>query len=173
LVARLADEARTDELTGLLNRRGFNERAPQAMALALRQSVPISLVAFDIDHFKRINDQWGHDAGDRVLATIGDLLCHEARNVDLVARRGGEEFAALLPGSDADGAETFAERIRSALATNAVLPVPNVRVSAGIVATTGDDGLPTLLERADLALYQAKREGRDRIVVFDGLAQPA
>lgn len=169
LVERLAGEARTDPLTGLLNRRGFDERASVAIAHARRDLTPMALVAFDIDHFKLINDAWGHEAGDRVLARIGELLRAEAREVDVLARRGGEEFAALLPDTDHVGADAFAARVRSALADgedSAHLSAP-VRVSAGIVADLGFDDVQQMLGRADAALYEAKRGGRDRVVVFD------
>jgi diguanylate cyclase (GGDEF)-like protein len=171
LVERLADEARTDPLTGLLNRRGFDERASLAIAHARRELRPTALVAFDIDHFKAINDECGHETGDRVLATIGALLRSEARTVDVLARRGGEEFAVLLPNSDEAGADAFAERVRSALSRTdgaGELPGP-VRISAGVVAGTDGEDLPELLERADAALYEAKRAGRNRVVVFDGV----
>jgi diguanylate cyclase (GGDEF)-like protein len=166
LVERLADEARTDPLTGLLNRRGFDERAALAMSHARREMTPTALVAFDIDHFKAINDEFGHEAGDRVLATIGALLRSEARAGDVLARRGGEEFAVLLPNSDEGNADAFAERVRSALAHTGDLAV---QVSAGVVAGTDGEDLAELLGRADVALYEAKRAGRNRVVVFDGV----
>jgi diguanylate cyclase (GGDEF)-like protein len=170
LLRRLAGEARTDALTGLLNRRGFDERAATALAHASRDATPIALVAFDIDHFKSVNDEWGHDAGDQVLARLGELLTSHARDVDVVARQGGEEFAALLPDSDRDGATAFAERIRSALASTRFPGFPTVRLSAGIAAEAGPADLRELLQRADAALYEAKRAGRDRVVVLDGYA---
>jgi diguanylate cyclase (GGDEF)-like protein len=168
LVRRLSGEARTDPLTGLLNRRGFDESASVAVARARRELTPMALVAFDIDHFKLINDECGHEAGDQVLRRIGDLLRAEGRAGDLLARRGGEEFAALLPECGRDGAAAFAERVRSALASGdgpAGLRGP-VRMSAGLVADCDMQDLPEMLQRADRALYEAKRTGRDRVIVF-------
>jgi diguanylate cyclase (GGDEF)-like protein len=171
LVERLAGEARTDPLTGLLNRRGFDERAALAIAHARRDMTPTALVAFDIDHFKAINDECGHEAGDRVLAGIGQLLRAEARAVDVIARRGGEEFAVLLPNSDDAGADAFAERVRSALArTEGAEGFSGpVQVSAGVVAGRDGEDLSELLQRADAALYEAKRTGRNRVVMFDAV----
>ncbi|MBA3808041.1 MAG: GGDEF domain-containing protein, partial [Solirubrobacterales bacterium] len=98
LLARLAGEARTDTLTGLLNRRGFDERAAFELAHARRDSGSVAAVAFDIDRFKHINDEWGHEIGDRVLARVGGLLAEHSREIDVTARLGGDEFVVLLPG---------------------------------------------------------------------------
>lgn len=171
LLERLRGEARTDPLTGLLNRRGFNEHASRELAHAGRDSRPIALATFDIDHFKLINDEHGHVVGDRVLAHIARLLSNEARGIDVAARLGGEEFAVLMPGSDQAGAEAFAERVRRALAASVCPGVPEVRVSAGVTATTAPIELELMMDRVDQALYTAKRAGRNRTVVFD--APPA
>jgi predicted signal transduction protein with EAL and GGDEF domain len=100
LVARLAAEARVDKLTGVLNRRGFEERAAIEVERARREGYSVGVASFDIDYFKRVNDEWGHDAGDRVLERLGAVFRTESRTVDIVGRLGGEEFVALLPGSD-------------------------------------------------------------------------
>ena len=163
LVTRLTGEARTDALTGLLNRRGLDDWARPALAAAGGRSV--SLVAFDVDHFKSVNDRWGHDAGDRVLAIVGDVLRTHARDGDAMCRLGGEEFAALLPGTDTAGAQALAARVRAAVATGCTVPTGCIRISAGIATGTGADSLGGLLERADAALYAAKRSGRDRVVI--------
>ena len=165
LFEQIVAEARTDALTRLLNRRGFDERAGNELAHARRHGRSLAIATFDIDYFKRINDEWGHEMGDRVLVWIGEVLSREARNVDLVARLGGEEFAVLLPASDADGAQGFAERVRQALAEAGPPDLPTVNVSAGIAASDQPTDIQTLLQRADLALYEAKRAGRDRTVV--------
>ncbi|HTX07901.1 MAG TPA: GGDEF domain-containing protein [Solirubrobacteraceae bacterium] len=167
LMSRLAGEARTDPLTGLLNRRGFDEHAARELAHLGRDGHSIALVIFDIDHFKHINDQWGHIVGDRVLAHMARLLTTEARAIDVAARLGGEEFAVLMPGGHQAGATAFAERVRRALAATDCSDVPEVRVSAGITVTIDPLEVQTVLERADQALYAAKRGGRDRSVVFD------
>ena len=166
LVAALASEARTDPLTGLLNRRGLQERAAIEVARAARERRTLAIVAFDIDNFKRINDDWGHDVGDRVIAHIGRVLAEHARDVDLVARLGGEEFVVVLPDTGEDGATAFSERIRSAFSR---LPqdLPRVRTSAGVHTEIAPAAIEPLLHRADFALYKAKRAGRNRTRVFE------
>jgi len=168
LVARLAGEARTDPLTGLLNRRGFDEHAAREFAHVGRDGLPIALATLDIDHFKQVNDEWGHMAGDRVLANLGRVLSSESRGIDVAARLGGEEFAVLMPGSDEAGAEAFIERVRAGLETSAGPGLPPVRISAGVVATSEPLDVQVMLERVDRALYAAKRGGRDQTVVFNG-----
>jgi GGDEF domain-containing protein len=110
LLERLSAEARSDALTGLLNRRGFDERAVVELARARRERTPLAIVTFDIDYFKRINDEWGHDVGDRVLVRLGELLVEASRDIDVAARLGGEEFAVLLPGADAPDARGARQR---------------------------------------------------------------
>jgi diguanylate cyclase (GGDEF)-like protein len=171
LLERLTGDARTDELTGLLNRRGFDERASLELARARRSHQSIALVMFDLDHFKHINDEWGHDIGDRALAHTGSVLAAASRDIDVVARFGGEEFLVLLPDSDSIDAEAFAARVRLALSESDAVGLPAVRVSAGVHALSEIDDVETLLRRADTALYDAKRAGRNRTVVFQG--QPA
>jgi diguanylate cyclase (GGDEF)-like protein len=167
LLARLAGEARTDPLTGLLNRRGFDEHASRELAHLGRDGHSMALAIFDLDHFKHINDQWGHIVGDRVLVHMARLLTSESRAIDVAARLGGEEFAVLMPGGHQAGATGFAERVRRALATADCSDVPEVRVSAGITVTVDPLDVQTMLERADQALYAAKRGGRNRTVAFE------
>jgi diguanylate cyclase (GGDEF)-like protein len=164
LLGALAAEARTDPLTGVLNRRGLEERAMVQITHARRHGSPIAVAGFDLDCFKRINDEWGHEIGDRVLVRLADLLMREGRDVDTVARVGGEEFVVLLPDTDLVGARTFTERIRAVLAAEPSTELPTVRVSAGVVASASPEDLSTLLQRADSALYAAKRAGRDRTI---------
>jgi diguanylate cyclase (GGDEF)-like protein len=166
LLARLADEARTDPLTGLLNRRGFDEHAERELGHAARERQSIALAIFDIDHFKAINDRWGHVIGDRVLVYLARVLEAESRRIDIAARLGGEEFAVLMPGCDQAGAEAFAERVRRALAATDDPELPAARVSAGITATVAPGDVRSMLERVDHALYAAKRGGRDRTVAY-------
>jgi diguanylate cyclase (GGDEF)-like protein len=167
LLAQLADEARADALTGLLNRRGFDERASLEVARARRQGDSIAIATFDIDHFKRVNDQWGHEIGDRVLAWTGRLLAVWSRDIDVVARFGGEEFVVLLPASDSADAASFAERVRTALATADSHQLPRIRVSAGVDSTIAPKSIDALLQGSDSALYDAKRAGRDRTMIFE------
>lgn len=165
LLERLAAEARTDALTGLLNRRGFEERARVELARARREQSWMAVVAFDLDYFKRINDEWGHDVGDRVLVRTGEVLAGQARELDVVARFGGEEFVVMLPGADPRAAHGFAERVRGALSSGRGDGVPCVRASAGILARVAPGELEPLLQGADSALYEAKRAGRDRVIL--------
>ena len=125
------------------------------------------MATFDIDYFKRVNDEWGHEIGDRVLRRIGQLLTSESRDIDVVARFGGEEFVVLLPACDESDAKQLADRVRVALAEQDVSELPCVRMSAGIASSVMSDSIDTLLQRADSALYRAKRGGRDQAVVFD------
>jgi diguanylate cyclase (GGDEF)-like protein len=178
LLTQLADEARTDALTGLLNRRGFDERAALEVARARREETSVAIVALDVDYFKRINDEWGHETGDRVLVRTGELLAAESRDIDVVARFGGEEFVVLLPGCDAACGHDFAERIRAVLAADEDSPLPSVRVSAGVVAAVAPPAIEHLIQGADSALYSAKRSGRNRTVaveqsIADGLRDRA
>jgi diguanylate cyclase (GGDEF)-like protein len=167
LLVQLAGEARTDKLTGLLNRRGFEERASVELAHARRGSGSIAVVSFDVDYFKRVNDEWGHETGDQVLTRVGTILNRETRDVDVVARFGGEEFTVLIPGSDIADADAFTERIRRALAATDASGLPAVRVSAGIAAAVAPTDFELLLHRADSALYAAKRGGRNRTVTAE------
>jgi diguanylate cyclase (GGDEF)-like protein len=166
LLQRLAGEARTDPLTGLLNRRGFDEHAAREFAHAHRDGTSIALAMLDIDHFKRVNDERGHLVGDRVLVHLAQVLANASRIIDVAARLGGEEFAVLMPGSDAAGAEAFIERVRGAL-EHPGSDLPAVRISAGVAAESRPPDVRTMLEQVDHALYAAKRGGRDRTVVFD------
>ncbi len=155
-----------DHLTGLANRRAFFEAAELEVQRWKRQPRPLSLVAFDADHFKLINDRHGHAAGDAVLRHLAAGLGATFRNLDLVARSGGEEFMVLLPGTGLDGALAAADRVCRAVAAQAVdvdgVPIVYT-VSAGVATMDGDvDGLDALMKRADLALYAAKALGRNR-----------
>ncbi len=154
--------ARTDPLTGLTNRRGFTEAAEREVSRASRTGAPLSVVLFDIDRFKRINDEHGHHAGDRVLQHVARCLAETARCTDVVARWGGEELIALLPDTDVRGARRFAERIRAAVAA---VPddLPWVTVSAGIAQRGGSEIIDDAIARADARLYEAKAAGRDTV----------
>jgi len=163
MVAKSRAEARIDALTGLTNRRGFEERLELELARADRTGSGLAVAAFDLDHFKAINDRYGHGVGDQVLAHVGEALRHATRTVDLAARTGGEEFTVLLTESTEQGAFEAAERIRAAVAV-AIPGLPPVTVSAGVAAASADSSHDGLLAAADSALYEAKRRGRDRTV---------
>lgn len=159
-------QARSDPLTGLLNRRGFDAQLNYALALARRSGRALSLITVDVDHFKRINDTHGHDVGDEVLQRLAHTLAQRLRDSDVVARLGGEEFAALLPDTDLDGARAIAQTLVDAQAALTDPVVGRITVSAGVSTLRGaDDTAQRLLRRGDEALYEAKGQGRNRVVV--------
>lgn len=162
----LRELAMADALTGLLNRRGLAERSSAMFALSIRNERALSVAMLDLDHFKRINNSFGHGAGDRVLQRLGRLLASRARASDLVARLGGEEFCLVLPETNVADARAFVDSLRIAFSESGRSDPPAATFSAGIAAQTkGAATLESLLVAADVALYQAKREGRDRVVV--------
>lgn len=155
--------SQTDPLTGLLNRRGFDVLAQPVLALARRTGRPLSAVMVDIDHFKGVNDDHGHDAGDYVLVALARLMKERLRDADVLARAGGEEFVALLPDTNLEGAVQVADCLREAVAA---LPLPcgpvTVSVGVSMVGPSTSD-MPELLHQADMALYRAKGSGRNRV----------
>ncbi len=157
-------QARTDALTGLLNRRGFEAHIGFALALAARNLQPLSVVTLDVDHFKRINDRYGHAVGDAVLQRLARLLPEHLRASDIVARVGGEEFVALLPSTDTAGAMKVAQALLDAVAATADPDVGQLTLSAGVGSLRNlQDTRATLLQRSDEALYTAKQAGRNRV----------
>ena len=164
----LAKLALTDPLTGLPNRRAFEESLAREVALAIRHVRPLSLLLLDLDHFKRVNDTLGHPTGDEVLSSLGLLLARQGRRGDVVARIGGEEFAVVLPETGKEQAVAAAERIRIAVSSSPLgtrTKVP-VTVSIGVASLPHPCGdLEALVSAADAALYAAKSAGRDRVGV--------
>jgi len=162
----LKAETHTDPLSGILNRRGFEERSSLLLDQCGRAGFPVALVLADLDHFKALNDQYGHEAGDRVIADFAAKLRSATGARGAAGRIGGEEFAVLLPLSDLAAARLFAEAIRSFYSAGAIdgLP-PGTRVTAsfGVAARSGTEGLVPLMRRADEALYKAKKNGRDSV----------
>ena len=159
-------QARTDSLTGLLNRRGFESQMAFAMALARRSTRPLSVIAVDVDHFKRVNDTYGHEAGDEVLRRLARTLETRLRGSDVIARLGGEEFVALLPDTDLEGARAIAQTLVTAMAQQQDPVVGTITVSAGVASMRGaDDTGAAILRRSDIALYEAKGQGRNRVCV--------
>jgi len=162
----LKAETHTDPLSGILNRRGFEERATLLLDQCGKAGFPVALVLADLDHFKALNDQHGHEAGDRVIADFAAKLRSATGARGAAGRIGGEEFAVLLPLSDLASARLFAEAIRSFYSAGAIegLP-PSIRVTAsfGVAARSGREGLMPLMRRADEALYKAKKNGRDSV----------
>jgi diguanylate cyclase (GGDEF)-like protein len=156
--------ARADGLTGLPNRRAFVERGAILLALARRARRPITVAYLDLDHFKQVNDQRGHHAGDRVLARTAEALRSACRSTDLLARLGGDEFAVLLPDTGADRASVALERMRSAVAASMKAHGDACTASIGAAAyTRAPLTLDDALHDADGVMYRAKLEGRDRV----------
>jgi diguanylate cyclase len=159
-------QAATDGLTGLANNRSFRDVLKRSTALADRAGVPLSALMLDIDHFKKVNDNFGHDRGDQALAAIAAAIAGGIRASDFAARYGGEEFVVLLPDTNLDGALAVAETLRTAIASMPLAAIGLLTVSVG-VATMPDhaaDG-DTLIRAADGALYLAKERGRNRVEV--------
>ena len=177
---KLEQLANIDPLTGVHNRRSFTALCEQELLKTSRSRNVFSLIMFDVDHFKQVNDRYGHRTGDTVLCEVVEKLRHSVRNIDIVGRWGGEEFVALLPKADAEAAMIVADRLRYHIDSIAV-PSPRSReagvrhnitvtVSIGVTTYLGRDPTITihdLLHQCDSAMYQAKSEGRDRIVSLD------
>jgi diguanylate cyclase len=171
---RTLDDARraalTDGLTGLANRRHFDEMLQALAGQAMNSGAGLSLLLIDIDHFKRINDTWGHPVGDQVIQLVAATLLDNLRGTDFAARYGGEEFAVLLPVADAEGAAIVGNRLREAFACKRVVlqktrqPIGVVTVSVGVAAYLPGEKLADWVRRADKALYAAKQAGRNRVV---------
>jgi diguanylate cyclase (GGDEF)-like protein len=175
LEEKLAALATLDGLTGLANRRHFDEKLRDEWLRAKRDGVPLSLLLMDVDHFKRFNDQYGHQAGDGCLRSVARAMAGQARRpADLAVRYGGEEFVLLLPNTDAAACEQAGERIRQAIRDLALPhalnpPAKSVTVSLGGATgwpgAEGPDDPASLVAAADKALYAAKHGGRDRLVM--------
>ncbi len=161
LLRNLTDAVRRDPLTGLLNRRGFEEVFDLEIERCRRAETPLSLVVADIDRFKSVNEAHGHGAGDAALRNVGDLICRAKRRFDSAARVGGEEFAIVVPDTDEHGAYMLAERIRTSVDKDARLTLSLGVACSPLHGTTSD----ALLQSADHALYAAKRLGRNRSVI--------
>ena len=166
---KLFQEASTDALTGLYNRRQFEAMCGMALANCIRQKTPYSMMMLDIDHFKNVNDTYGHDMGDVVLKNIAAVLRQTGRDSDIIARYGGEEFIIFLNNTDVEGAKIAAERIRSAV-EQAVITTENgeripVTISLGVTASQSGD-IYAMAKEADIALYHSKENGRNRATVF-------
>ena len=161
--------ATVDGLTGLRNRRWLDDAFARTLVRTVRTGAPASLLMIDIDHFKRLNDEFGHLVGDAVLCRAAQVLAGCLRPQDLLARFGGEEFAVLLPGTDTEEAEAIAERLRSSIeaavqpAAGAGDPLPAATISVGVATAHLSDSLQALVALADAALYRAKQAGRNRI----------
>ena len=171
-------DASHDALTGLFNRRAAAELLSQERARALRQRTPLSVLMLDIDHFKRINDRWGHAAGDGVLLALADVLRQELRVNDIGVRHGGEEFLVILPAASPTQAFEAAERIRTEIGRLAIPldgAIESITVSVGVATFDGLETDDALVARADAAMYQAKQSGRNCSIAStaSGTGRPA
>jgi diguanylate cyclase (GGDEF)-like protein len=169
------DQAITDALTGIYNRRGLFQVGDFELIRARRTSRPFSILMFDIDHFKRVNDQYGHPVGDQILRGLAERCRLNSRSIDVACRYGGEEFIIFLPDTTAEVAQAVAERLRRVV-MEASFPTDagplGITISIGAAQALERDVLKTLIERADHALYAAKRTGRNRVVLSSGKTQP-
>jgi len=169
LMDELRMKANTDQLSGLLNRRGFEEKAMPLLQQSAARGWPVALLIADIDHFKSINDTYGHAVGDRVIATFGELVRQAAQGGSVAGRIGGEEFAVLLPDAELGAARNYAEHIREAFPSYCAGRLPpdlSPTISIGVHAGHARMALHELLANADAALYDAKRSGRNCVSVF-------
>jgi len=174
LVDELRESSTHDELTGLANRRLLATRLEREIARARRYDTDLALLMLDIDHFKQLNDRFGHPVGDAVLRDIAQVLEEGVRTVDTVARAGGEEFVVLLPRTDGDAASRVADKLRARIAAHDVDELDGkarITISLGVAVLDAGETADALLARADRALYDAKEAGRDRVVLR--LSRPA
>lgn len=163
-LAREKELARTDPLTGINNRRCLIERAEHELDIAMRYQQPLSVIMFDIDHFKNINDTFGHLVGDQILQRVTQSACNQLRSADVIGRYGGEEFIILLPMTKPEQAYSLAERIRESVAAfslSAPKGEASVTLSIGIVEYSSPESLEDVFRRADEAMYAAKQAGRN------------
>jgi diguanylate cyclase len=170
-IVRAREEALSDGLTGLANRRGFDQSLADRMREATEQASELSLLLLDIDHFKNVNDKYGHLFGDKVIRSIAQVLKDNVKGRDTAARYGGEEFAVILPDTPPMGARAVAEKIRSTVANCRIQRVGNnetvdtISISIGVAHFTGGESPTDLIGRADSALYTSKSHGRNRVTV--------
>lgn len=164
MALQLDRQAKTDAVTGLPNRRGFNQRCDVEFARAAREQTSLSLIVCDLDRFKRVNDQLGHDEGDAALRTAAEAIRDSVRAMDVVGRLGGEEFGIVLPAANKQDAMAVAERVRDGVRRAFEGHQVPVTVSSGVATQSGGGSREVLFSEADGALYEAKRLGRDRSV---------
>lgn len=165
LIAQLNKLSYKDELTKINNRRSINEHLSELHEIFLRYKTKYSIIMIDIDHFKEVNDTFGHDVGDNVLIEIAKILNKARRTTDHIGRWGGEEFMMLVPHNNASEAIQIAQRIRHDIEKHSFKIVLNLTVSLGVTEVNDDDSLQSITKRVDEALYEAKESGRNRVVV--------
>jgi diguanylate cyclase len=170
---RVREEAMTDALTGVANRKRFDETLRRVRRGSENEGKPFSLVLCDIDFFKRFNDTWGHQTGDQIIRFVAGCLTRHAGENDLVARYGGEEFGIVLAEADSTRAEKIAENVRRTVESKKLLrkstneDLGNITVSLGVAEYAGKESVEELIERADTALYRSKQNGRNRVTTDD------
>lgn len=166
--SRLEAMALHDPLTGASNRRGMETELAAYMSASRRNATPLALLVFDIDRFKRINDEFGHDAGDQVLVQLAEIVRANTRGEDRFSRLGGEEFGLLLPGADAGAAQAAAEKLRLAVERDLRCQGRQITISLGVAVHQPGESAADWMARADAAMYEAKRGGRNRTVLAAG-----
>ncbi|MEP7154960.1 MAG: GGDEF domain-containing protein [Betaproteobacteria bacterium] len=165
LARSLEQQAARDALTGLFNRQKFDALCAAEIARGKRYGTPLALIMYDIDRFKTINDTYGHLVGDRVLVETSNIVAARMRELDTLARWGGEEFMILAPHTDMESARALAEQVRGVIDDTSFSTVGHVTCSFGVTALAEHDTVDKLIYRADAAMYQAKRNGRNRVEV--------
>ena len=164
-VSKITEISETDQLTGLPNRRRIYDVLEREMDRARRYEEPLSLVLFDIDDFKKVNDSLGHDAGDAVLTEFASLLGGLRRSSDQLGRWGGEEFILVAPGVSREEATQLAERLRTVVEEHNFAAADNLTASFGVAIFDEEDDLASLIKKADVNLYEAKTGGKNRVEV--------
>ncbi|MCF6324328.1 MAG: GGDEF domain-containing protein [Gammaproteobacteria bacterium] len=166
--ASLDKQTKTDYLTGINNRRAISIALKNEILRANRHKRPVSILLMDLDYFKKINDQYGHDVGDEVLRSVAKIISESVRATDVVARWGGEEFLILLPETDVNGSKIIAEKVREKIASHQFPEVNHVTLSIGVSIMVLDvDNAETLVKKSDLALYRAKEAGRNCVEIAE------
>jgi diguanylate cyclase (GGDEF)-like protein len=155
--------ASTDQLTGAFNRYKFLECLDHELKRCKRSKAPLCLLMLDIDHFKEVNDTWGHSIGDQVLKELVQTIVKNLREADILTRWGGEEFIVLTPDTDRQGGLALAERLREAVSEHAFPKVGSVTISLGLAQHEEEDTADSLISRADRQMYRAKDKGRNRV----------
>ncbi len=172
LFLAVKEQAVTDSLTGLYNRRHFEETLKREVTRAQRQNQPFSIIGIDLDFLKKINDQYGHAYGDLAIKTVAEVLKSNARSIDIPARMGGEEFNVLLPGIESSGAMKAAERIRKAIEAKELDVIGHVTASIGVATfLEHSDNIEEILELTDQAMYQSKRNGRNQVTLAKPISE--
>lgn len=164
VVNKLFNKAEKDQLTKIYNKAKFNDELAEEIKRVKRYENNFGLIMYDIDKFKEINDNYGHDVGDEILIELTDLVRKSIRNIDFLARWGGEEFAIITPNSSLDSTTKLANRLRKEIADHDFSQVDSITCSFGVTAFKKEDNIESMLERVDKALYKAKNNGRDKVI---------